>query len=271
MAWLLASLSVSNRQEFLDAFSAAPGAAGLFTDFDGTLSPIVTDPESARPLPGSVEAIEKLAASLAAVAVVSGRPASFLARHFPPPGGQLVQLYGLHGLERWVGDRAEPVEAAREYAAAVRQAVAEAQQAGVAGLVVEDKGYGLTLHWRAASDEESTGGAGRELAARLAGSFGLLERPGKASVELLPPAGIDKGSVVESLGAGLEVACFLGDDAGDIAAFGALDRLATRGTRAFKIAVTSTEAPSELLERADMVLEDPEQAGRLLSELAGLL
>lgn len=53
----------------------------LCLDFDGTLSPIVDDPEAVRPLAGVVELLGPLAARFAAVALVSGRPADYLAEH----------------------------------------------------------------------------------------------------------------------------------------------------------------------------------------------
>jgi trehalose 6-phosphate phosphatase len=60
--------------------------AALCLDFDGTLSPIVDDPNQARPLPGIVELLSPLAARFTAVAVVSGRPATYLARHAAAAG-----------------------------------------------------------------------------------------------------------------------------------------------------------------------------------------
>ena len=55
-----------------------PGRTALFTDFDGTLAPIVTDPATARPAPGAIEALARLAGRYRRVAVVSGRPLEFL-------------------------------------------------------------------------------------------------------------------------------------------------------------------------------------------------
>jgi trehalose 6-phosphate phosphatase len=59
------------------------GKVALCLDFDGTLSPIVEDPQAARPLEGIVELLEPLAARFAAVALISGRPAAYLARACP--------------------------------------------------------------------------------------------------------------------------------------------------------------------------------------------
>ena len=75
-------------------------------DFDGTLAPIVEDPDSAAPLDGVPATLERLAARFGEVAVVSGRPLAFLERWFPEPSG--VTLVGLYGLEaRRMGERAD--------------------------------------------------------------------------------------------------------------------------------------------------------------------
>ena len=53
----------------------------LALDFDGTLAPIVEDPEAAEPLPLAVEAIKALAGlPRTHVAVISGRPLEQLRR-----------------------------------------------------------------------------------------------------------------------------------------------------------------------------------------------
>jgi hypothetical protein len=65
------------------------------------------------------------------------------------------------------------------------------------------------------------------------------------------------------------VAAFLGDDSGDVLAFLALDRLRdSSGLRPLKIAVDSAEAPRELIEEADLVLEGPPAAASFLEKLA---
>ena len=64
-------------------------------------------------------------------------------------------------------------------------------------------------------------------------------------MELVLPLGIDKGSVVRELCDGLARAAFLGDDAGDLLAFRALDELGTTsGLRTLKVAVTGDERPA---------------------------
>ncbi|MGH9304030.1 MAG: trehalose-phosphatase, partial [Acidimicrobiales bacterium] len=98
-------------QEALDWLCLDPAATALLTDFDGTLSPIVVEPDSAYPLPGAVEALESLSAQLGAVAVVSGRPASFLVDHLGLSTDSAIDLFGLHGVEHVVAGHLEVAEA----------------------------------------------------------------------------------------------------------------------------------------------------------------
>jgi trehalose 6-phosphate phosphatase len=88
------------------------------------------------------------------------------------------------------------------------------------------------------------------------------------AVELRAPVAIDKGSTVERLAGGGGAACFLGDDAGDLAAFAALDRLAATGLVTVKVAVADEESPPALVADADVVVRGPHRAIELLGRLA---
>jgi trehalose 6-phosphate phosphatase len=62
--------------------------------------------------------------------------------------------------------------------------------------------------------------------------------------------------------------CFVGDDRGDLPAYDALDRLAVRGVHTLRVAVASSEAPDELIARADLVLDGPAEVLAFLRRLA---
>jgi trehalose 6-phosphate phosphatase len=243
-----------------------PATSAVLTDFDGTLAPIVPDPAAAVALPGVAETLDALARRFAVVGVVSGRPAAFLAERLRG-AGPAVRLYGVYGLE-WIEDgvvcrdpRAEPWRrAATEVADAARTAFAGE------GVGVEDKGGSVTVHWRQAPE---AGARVQDFTATWAARTGLSPQPGRMAVELRPPVPIDKGAVVEALARGSTAACFAGDDAGDLAAFAALDRLAETGTRAVRLAVADEESPPELVAAADLVVHGPAEALRLLQALAG--
>jgi hypothetical protein len=82
-----------------------PAATAIVSDFDGTLSPIVDRPDDARPLDGTAELLVALSRRFKTVAVVSGRPVSFLVEHLterasvPDPGEASPLFVGLYGLE----------------------------------------------------------------------------------------------------------------------------------------------------------------------------
>jgi trehalose 6-phosphate phosphatase len=81
-----------------------PERVAICLDFDGTIAPIVDDPAAARPLPGVVDLLGPLADGYAAVALVSGRPATYLASHAAAPG---VRYLGMYGLEEIVEGRVQ--------------------------------------------------------------------------------------------------------------------------------------------------------------------
>ena len=60
---------------------------------------------------------------------------------------------------------------------------------------------------------------------------------------------------------------FLGDDVGDIPAFDALDRLAARGLAVAKVAVRSDESATDLVARADVLVDGPAGALEWLRSL----
>lgn len=241
-------------------FFETPARCGVLTDFDGTLSPIVDEPSGARPLPGIGDLLERLASRFGAVAVVSGRPVAFLDRLLPPS----ILIIGLYGLERsQYGIRTDGEEAS-VWREVVDDVATASETVGPPGMGVERKGLSLTLHYRRRPD---LGEAVQEWARRQTGRSGLVLRPAKMSVELLPPTGVDKGTIVEALAEGLEAVCFVGDDVGDLPAFDALDRLATVGVHGVRVGVRSLEVAAGIVDRADVVVDGPEGARDFLASL----
>ncbi len=246
--------------EGFDAFVADAAHAGILTDFDGTLAKIVDAPENARPLDGVPELLDRLAHRYAVVAVLSGRPVAFLERWLPPS----IVLAGIYGLEVVRdGVRVDHPEAAA-WRPLIDEVFEVAHMSGPEEMRVEHKGLSLTLHFRGSPDVRS---AVEAFAQQMAERSGLSVRPARMSFELHPPIDVDKGTATRELARGLSAVCFLGDDLGDLPAFGALDALAAEGATTVRIAVRSEEAPPELLDAADLVVDGPEGARDVLAQL----
>ncbi|MDQ1403145.1 MAG: trehalose 6-phosphate phosphatase [Actinomycetota bacterium] len=250
--------------ELLRPWRADPARSAILTDFDGTLAPIVSDPLAARPLAGAVDVLRQLAARYAVVAVISGRPVTFLLDRFGDTGS--VILSGLYGLE-WIGPGGHRREhpGAAPWRPIVAGAADEAEANAPPGVFVERKGLSVTIHVRTAPERDEWA---REWVTTKASETGLAVHPARRSYELRPPVAADKASAVTELVGALDAACFMGDDLGDLPAFDALDRLAAaRGLITARIGVESSEAPSELLARADALVAGPEGALAVLHSL----
>jgi trehalose 6-phosphate phosphatase len=260
-----------DRAMALATTALAEAPAGLLTDFDGTLSPIVADPATSQLVDGAAATLEALARRLAVVAVITGR-APLDARRMTGVPGLLVA--GNHGME-WLEPGADTPTPSPD-AARVRERIAAVLAAVplAAGVSVEDKGLSATIHYRNAPDPEA---ARREVVEALPDLSldGELElRPGRMSLELRPTGLGDKGAATRAIidRFGLRGAVVMGDDVTDLDMFAAVAERRDAGRlRGLIIGVGGDdgEAPAAVAEAADVVLRDPAEAAALLAMLAG--
>lgn len=255
-------MSAPTIPELFVPFVDDPASCAVLTDFDGTLSGVVAEPDDARPLPGVPELLDRLAERYATVGVVSGRPLAFLERHFGP-GIELVGLYGIEA--RRGGVRREHPDAAH-WRSVVDEVVELAHRSFPAGVGVEPKGYAMTLHYRQAPEHRAHI---EQWAEEQAAHTGLVVAASRQSVELNLPIDVDKGHAVTDLAGDRAHVCFLGDDRADLEAFHALAALRRAGRHTVAVAVESDETPHELIEAADLTLGGPEDVRHLLEALAG--
>jgi len=235
--------------------------AVIATDFDGTLSPIVDDPDTAALLPGAAEVLVELRSRVGELAVVSGRPVAFLEQRCPP-GLTLVGLYGLESVRGGVRVDHPTAGVWRETLADI---ATDAELHGPAEMRVERKGLSLTFHYRGRPDLASQV---ETYAAQAARSSGLQVRTARMSVELHPPIDEDKGTVLERLATmHTGPVAYLGDDVGDLPAFDALDRIATSGRATLRVVAGSDELAPEMAARAELLLDGPAQVLEFLSRL----
>jgi len=246
----------------LRAISTSPQGTLVALDFDGTLAPIIDDPERAVADPDAVAALVELGTLVGTVAVVTGRPARVAVRLGGFAGreglGSMVVL-GQYGVERWdaaTGEFDLPPEPA-EVTAAGEELPALLESLGLADARIEHKGRALGVHTR---ELEHPKKAFRKLVdpvRALAERHGLTVEPGRNVLEIRAP-GTDKGDAVRRLVAetGATQIIFAGDDLGDLPAFEAVAALREQGVPGLLVASASHEEDA-LSSRADVVVDGP--------------
>lgn len=195
-----------------------------FLDVDGTLIDIAETPDAAAVDAALLDLLGRLhRASGGAVALVSGRALADLDRRL---GACRLPLAGQHGLERrdaagrlWI--QPAPPEAKCAIRAALEPLLVEHS-----GLLLEDKGLTLALHYRQAPHLEAMV---RGTMARLVAEAGdgLVLQEGKCVVEV-KPGGVDKGTAIEDYLCEPPFAgrrpVFIGDDVTDEHGFAVVNR-----------------------------------------------
>jgi trehalose 6-phosphate phosphatase len=232
----------------LARLASEPRRAALFLDVDGVLAPIVERPEDAAvPEPTRVE-LRRLGSRYALTACVTGRAAA-VAREIV--GVPELTYVGEHGLEL---DPRAAGWAQRIHAFA----------RGTGWRDTELKPLSAAFHYRRAADRQAARIRLEEIA-RDALAEGFRTRWGRLVLEVLPPLATSKGTAVRRLLAetSLTRALYAGDDTTDLDGFAALDGLET----AVRVAVVSAEGPSELGDRADLVVGSTDGFLELLKQL----
>jgi trehalose 6-phosphate phosphatase len=268
--------SSTGEQEYAAVVRAADHlVVGL--DFDGTLSPIVDDPEKAHIHPDAGTVLTDLAAQVRAIAVVTGRPArqvldlgglEEVGNAIGESGRELFVL-GQYGNERWTStDRRvispKPPRGLATFMGGLPRLLREGDAAGA---WVEEKGLAVAVHLRRLDDPEAAYERLLPVLTESARSHGLDVEPGRAVIEVRAP-GMHKGAAVRALTdeLGARAFVFCGDDLGDIEAFKAVEEL--RGKDFPGLLVCSgSEEENALAGLADVVVDGPGGVLELLREL----
>jgi trehalose 6-phosphate phosphatase len=197
----------------------------FFLDIDGTLLDIEGHPDHVRIGRAELDLVDGLhRATGGALALVSGRPLAGIDVLFHP---LKLPIAGQHGAERRDGDGRRhrhqfPVEALHRAATPVRKFVARNE-----GLIYEDKGASVALHYRLAPQLEAAARKVVENAVKSAG--GAIEMQVGKMVFELKPAGCDKGKAIEEFMSDApfvgRTPVFLGDDVTDEFGFRVVNRL----------------------------------------------
>ena len=223
--------------------------ASVFLDLDGTIAPIMPRPHDVLPAPARTALMKALRKRFdGRLAIVSGRTIAEVDRVLQ---GAVVAVAGVHGLERRTADgrleRAHP-----DPALDIVRAELPGLLARFPGLITEDKGLSVTIHFRGAPE---AGSAVTAFARDVAGRTNLVLQPGDTVAELRGP-GAGKGAAIrafmrESPFAGTRPV-YLGDDQTDEDGFAAVGALGGEGVL---VGPARATAATRRLPNVDAVME----------------
>jgi trehalose 6-phosphate phosphatase len=189
-----------------------PGMLCAF-DFDGTLAPIVSQPDQAL-LPAAVRQRLVALKQLTPVAILTGRGLTDIRSRLQFEASYVIGNHGLEGLPGSSDclDRYEQM--CKGWLSALRSALAEYTMFDE-NILIEDKSISLSIHYRATSNYKKTEQALRTLFDSLQPSPHVIA--GKCVFNLLPHGAGDKGTAFEQLMllTQCETALYVGDDVTD--------------------------------------------------------
>lgn len=212
--------------EHVQKIAARSDQVAVFLDYDGTLTPIVSQPESALLSDSMREALRELAARTS-VAILSGRDLDDVRQRVDIDGivyagSHGFDIAGPHGLRR---------QATTEFLPSLDLTENELHKAldRIPGARIERKHFSIAAHYR--NVKENNVSAVRQAVAEVAARHRDLRRiDGKKVYELLPNIDWDKGKaalwLLETLGLERENIrpIYIGDDSTDEDAFRALEQ-----------------------------------------------
>jgi trehalose 6-phosphate phosphatase len=205
MTYLLSDAGLASLRDFIDQ-------ATLFAfDLDGTLAPIAADPRGIQ-VPQAIQRALVELKDLAAMAIITGRSRKDALHHLGVEPSYLVGNHGAEGLPGW--ERRE--EDFRRLCDQWERQLSGMIPAGeFSGIVIENKGLSLSVHYRGATDRPAARSLVLKAIARLVPQPRVVG--GKYVENLLPLEAPDKGEALLRLmsRAGCAKGFFVGDDQTD--------------------------------------------------------
>ena len=248
--------------------AVAPGlvpdlrTSAFLLDVDGTLVDIAPTPGEVRVLPSLLRTLARLIARTdGAVALVSGRAIADLDRLFDP---LRLTAVGGHGAEFRLPDG---TDVHRRDASALGADLKRALSAiAGAGVLAEDKGYSVALHYRLVPEKEPLVRAAVARVCAQSAQEPVEILPGKAVVEI-KRAGFSKATGVQELMKRVpfrgRVPIFIGDDTTDESVFAIMPEFGGLGLsvgRQVAGAINRFDAPADVRQWLERIVPAESEA-----------
>ncbi len=273
--WLIVKYLFSHLEEF-KKFKNDPQTA-VITDIDGTISQIVSKPDEAVITPEMRNVLTRLADKFKLVAVISGRPVKDAQNIV---GVDNLLYVGSHGLEYLKNGKIHVEEEVESYVPIIKEIarlLEEKDSCNIEGIFFEDKGLCFSIHYRLCKEPEKA----REIILNSIedvlktsrndnGCENLKINEGRKIVEIRPPIGYDKGTILEKLTSENQIKklVYLGDDVTDNDAFSKLNQLKRKNKMdGESLLVLSEEIPDYLKKNASFFVKNVDEVQKFFKWL----
>jgi len=257
---------LDNLSEIASILTLQP--SGFITDIDGTISPSSVDPLHIAIPEKNLHYLSRLVPKMALVAILSGRATNEIARLVNISD---VKYVGHYGLEWSEGDRFILHPEARQYLSEMRSLAAEIQLLrDIPGVVIQDKGATISLHYRLSKQPEKTRESLINFLNKSPHVKHLQVIEENRVVGIVPPVDYNKGDAIASLilKYRLKSAVFMGDDTADVPAFRAIHAAeANSDFKGVAILVTGSDTPPGIIKEADYTLDGVNETTEFLKWL----
>ncbi|KAK1376392.1 hypothetical protein POM88_032585 [Heracleum sosnowskyi] len=267
-SWLLSYPSALRSFDKITDFASNKKIA-IFLDYDGTLSPIVDDPDCAY-LSTDMRSAVRSVAKYFPTAIISGRSRDMV---YNLVGLKELYYAGSHVSLETHRAKVLPSPACKEFLPVIDEVfrTLERNTRDIEGAKVENHKFCVSVHYRNVSEKVSLLGYSAERVHNIVDDYPQLRLThGRKVLEVRPVIDWDKGKAVEFLlnSLGLEnsddvLPIYIGDDRTDEDAFTVL----RQGNRGYGILVSSTPKESEAL----FSLKDPSEVNDFLKSLSSLV
>lgn len=265
----------SHLEEF-EKFKNDPETA-VITDIDGTISQIASKPAEAVVTLEMRNVLTRLADKFKLVAVISGRPVKDAQKIV---GVDNLLYVGNHGLEYLKNGKIHVEEEIERYVPIIKEIarkIEENNSCNIKGILFEDKDLCFSIHYRLCKEPEKA----REIilnsiedALKTTKNDNRYEnlkiKEGRKIVEIRPPIGYDKGTILEKLTSENQVKklVYFGDDITDNDAFSKLNQLKS-GNKfdGESVLVLSEEIPDYLKKNASFFVKNVEEVQKFFKWL----
>lgn len=244
----------------LNEFKNDPDTA-IITDIDGTISEIAPTPMEAVVKPEIRDIIEKIADKFKFTGVMTGRSIN---NAMEMVGSKKIIYIGNHGLEQYKNGKISIEPQVKPYIPVIKKLAKEIQKKlkDYECILFQDKELSFTVHYRLCKTGDEIRQKALEIIHSIKSSKSLKITEGRKVIEIRPPVGHDKGTVLQKFISDnhIKKIVYLGDDVTDADAFNKLNEL-KRGGKAetVSIMVDSKETPDYVKESADFYVKSVDE------------